>query len=98
MNHVITLSAVYDGISTCMFCRSLFVLLYFFFLAIVLSVLPRYTDSDYPFGILKTLLNIVRDPVFGAIGPIGLKLNLNLNFWCLTPLSAIFQLYHGDQF
>jgi hypothetical protein len=21
---------------------------------------------------------------------------LNLNFWCLTPLSAIFQLYHGD--
>jgi len=26
------------------------------------------------------------------------NLNLNLNFWCLTPLSAIFQLYHGDQF
>jgi hypothetical protein len=25
--------------------------LYFFFLAIVLSVLLRYTDSDYPFGI-----------------------------------------------
>jgi hypothetical protein len=22
----------------------------------------------------------------------------NLWFWCLTPLSAIFQLYHGDQF
>jgi hypothetical protein len=21
----------------------------------------------------------------------------NLIFWCLTPLSAIFQLYHGDQ-
>ena len=21
-----------------------------------------------------------------------------LIFWCLTPLSAIFQLYHGDQF
>jgi len=20
------------------------------------------------------------------------------DFWCLTPLSAIFQLYHGDQF
>jgi hypothetical protein len=20
------------------------------------------------------------------------------NFWCLTPHSAIFQLYHGDQF
>ena len=26
-------------------------------LAIVLSVLPRYTDSDYPFGILKLFLN-----------------------------------------
>ena len=33
-----------------MFCRSLFVL---FLLAIVLSVLLQYTDSDYPFGILK---------------------------------------------
>ena len=32
----------------CMFCRSLFV-----FLAIVLSVLLRYTDSDNPFGIFK---------------------------------------------
>ena len=39
----------------CMFCRSLFVLLYLFRLAIgiVLSVLLRYTDSDYPFGIFK---------------------------------------------
>ena len=24
--------------------------------------------------------------------------NLNLNFWCFMPLSAIFHLYHGDQF
>jgi hypothetical protein len=23
---------------------------------------------------------------------------IDLNFWCLMPLSAIFQLYHGDQF
>jgi len=37
----------------CMFCRSLFVLLYFFHLAIVLSVLLRFTNSDYPFGIFK---------------------------------------------
>jgi hypothetical protein len=22
----------------------------------------------------------------------------DFDFWCLTPLSAIFQLYHGDQF
>jgi hypothetical protein len=36
-----------------MFCRSLFLLLYFFLLPIVLSVFLRYTDSDYPFGICK---------------------------------------------
>jgi hypothetical protein len=38
-----------------MFCRSLFVLLYFSFWS--LSVLLRYTDSDYPFGIFKLFLN-----------------------------------------
>ena len=42
----------------CMFYRSLFVLLYFFRLAIVLPVLLRYTDSDYPFGIFKLFLSI----------------------------------------
>ena len=36
-----------------MFCRSLFVL---FLFAIVLSVLHRYTDSDYPFRIFKLFL------------------------------------------
>jgi hypothetical protein len=40
-----------------MFCGSLFVLLSFFFLAIVFSVLLRYTDSDYPFGIFKLFLH-----------------------------------------
>ena len=39
----------------CMFCRSLFVLLCFVLLTIVLSVL-RYTDSDYSFGILRIFL------------------------------------------
>ena len=34
----------------CMFCRSLFIL---FLLVIVLSVLFRFTDSDYPFDIFK---------------------------------------------
>ena len=43
--------------SICMFCWSLFVLLYFFLLAIVFSVLLRYTDSDYPFGIFKLFLS-----------------------------------------
>jgi hypothetical protein len=41
----------------CMFRWSLFVLLYFFFLFIVLSVLLRYTDSDCPFGIFKLFLS-----------------------------------------
>ena len=36
-----------------MFCRSLFVLL-----AIALSVLPRFTDSELPLWYLKTLLNL----------------------------------------
>jgi uncharacterized membrane protein len=41
----------------CMFCRSLFVLLSrFFFFATVLSVLFRFTDSDYAFGIFKLFL------------------------------------------
>ena len=40
----------------CMFCRSLFVLLYLFFLVIMLSVLLRFTDSDYSFSIFKLLL------------------------------------------
>jgi hypothetical protein len=37
-----------------MFCRSLFV---HFLLAIVLSVLLRFTDSDYPFSIFKLFLD-----------------------------------------
>jgi len=36
-----------------MFCRSLFV---FFLLSIVLSVLHRFTNSDYLFGIFKLFL------------------------------------------
>ena len=37
-----------------MLCRSLFVLLSFFFLPMCcLSFFDRYTDSDYPFGIFK---------------------------------------------
>jgi hypothetical protein len=41
----------------CMFCRSLFVLLPCFVLAILLSVL-RFTDSDYPDGISKLVLQL----------------------------------------
>ena len=35
------------------FCRSLIALLPLFLLTIVLCVLHRFTDSDYPFGIFK---------------------------------------------
>jgi hypothetical protein len=41
-----------------MFCRSLFVL---FLLAIVLSALLRFTDSDYPFGIFKLFLYLIHE-------------------------------------
>ena len=44
-----------------MFCRSLFVL---FLLAIMLSVLLRYTDSDYPFGIFKLFLRYILWNIF----------------------------------
>jgi hypothetical protein len=41
-----------------MFCRSLFVFLYFFLLALVLSVFLQFTDSDNPFGIVILFLTI----------------------------------------
>ena len=36
---------------------------------------------------INVMIKIIMDSVLG-----------DLIFWCLTPLSAIFQLYHGDQF
>ena len=42
----------------CMFSRSLFALLYIFFLAIALSVPVWYTDYDYLFDVFKLLLNM----------------------------------------
>ena len=46
-------SGVRSLVLLCMFCRSLFVFLYFFFLAIVLSVPLQSTVSDCPFVIFK---------------------------------------------
>jgi hypothetical protein len=43
-----------------MFCRLLFYLFVLFRFVIVLSVLPRFTSSDYPFGILKLFLQMPR--------------------------------------
>ena len=53
----------------CMVCRSLFVL---FLLAVVLSVLLQFTDSDYPFGIVKLFLysynlNLIRIYLWNVI-------------------------------
>ena len=42
-----------------------------------------------------TILLVVRE-----ITPINKRiiLEFEFEFWCLMPLSAIFQLYHGNQF
>ena len=70
-----------------MFCRSLFILLYSFFLAVVLPVLLLFTDSDYPFDIF-TLQNfnvwqlndnnicINDDEIYGAVILMRRKLRL----------------------
>ena len=55
-----------------MLCRLLLVLLPFF-LAIVLSVLLRFTDSDYPFGIFKLFL-------YNAVDTMLIKCNVCLVF------------------
>jgi hypothetical protein len=47
----------FHKISLSMLCRSLFVFLYFFPLAIVLSILLRYMDSDYLFDFFNFFLN-----------------------------------------
>jgi hypothetical protein len=48
----------------CMFCRLLFVFFLLFLVAIVLSVL-WFTDSDYPFGIIKPFLKSSLRKLYG---------------------------------
>ena len=72
-----------------MFCRSLFVILYFFLLAIVLSVLLRYTNSDYPFGIVELfffLLVVVLSVLFLMV------VVLSVLFLLVVVLSVLFLL------
>ena len=65
-----------------MFCRSLFILLYFFLFAIVFSIL-RYTDSDCPFGIFNLFLVKSRDLT------IELLTIASANIWKLSGLELI---------
>jgi len=47
-------SSPHDFSGVRVFCRSFFVPLSFLLLAIVLSVLLRFTDSDYPFNLVSS--------------------------------------------
>jgi hypothetical protein len=73
-----------------------------------LEVIVRFVDIN---GIVDHRLPLrvrVRIMVFSYIfnNISGLSFNNHISkyrmnefeFWCLTPLSALFQLYHGDQF
>ena len=73
-----------------MLCRSLFVL---FLLAIVLSVLLWFTDSDCPVGILWPLL-IQRNEE-----PKGIDWLIDwLIDWCLMPILAVIMFYHNKDY
>jgi hypothetical protein len=66
---------------------SVFVLFFFVLLSVSL---------DCPFLIAPSVFASVY--IYQGKDTLRKNLNLNFEFWCLTPLSAIFQLYHGDQF
>jgi hypothetical protein len=66
-------SPVFSGVRVT---RSLVLFIcYVFLLAIVLSVLLRYMDSDYPFGIFRLFLNVL--PTITFRQPIKLVLYLS---------------------
>ena len=58
-----------------------------------------FTSTDYENKVLtmmvinSTDIKINKQPTL-----ILTQFEFEFEFWCLTPLSAIFQLYHGDQF
>jgi hypothetical protein len=74
---------------------TLFVLLSFF-LAIRLSVLLRYTDSDFPFGIFKLLSPLSLDCLFlidsAVFSIVYLDIYSDLNFQNYTPFSELIEL------
>ena len=64
------------------------------FLKLLLSVFI----ISFIFVIVSDLCELKRIWLFISIMPLEIQLSRKNEFWCLTPLSAIFQLYHGDQF
>jgi hypothetical protein len=77
------------------FMCTLFVLLSFFF-TIRFSVLLRYMDSDFPFGIFKLLSPLSLDCLFlidsAVFSNVYLDIYSDLNFQNYTPFSELIEL------
>jgi hypothetical protein len=54
-----------------------------------------FTSTDYENKVLTVMIINSTDIEINKQPTLILT---EFEFWCLTPLSAIFQLYHGDQF
>ena len=54
-----------------------------------------FTSTDYENKVLTMMIINSTDIEINKQSTLILT---EFEFWCLTPLSAIFQLYHGDQF
>ena len=85
-----------------MFCRSLFVVLTFFLVAIVLSVI-WITDSNYPFGILKLFLKC-KSPLSCNWSPPVLEMKISIycsesNSWTYfgVVLNKNWKIYWSEQ-
>ena len=82
-----------------LFCRSMFVLLFVFGLAIVLFVLLRFMNSDYPIGIFnltlpitKTNANINMDSTIAGTLCITIILRMPVDWILMQYLIATFSL------
>ena len=55
-----------------------------------------FTSTDYENKVLTVM--VINTTDIKVNKPTLILTEFEFEFWCLTPLSAIFQLYHGDQF